>query len=44
MKFDIRYKLIKINIALEIYILSNLEIFLEHLCREYTPEKCINFN
>ena len=29
----------KTTAALEIYILSNLKIFLEGLCREYTPEK-----
>ena len=34
----------KTSVALEIYILSNLEILLEHLCRGYTPKKCLNFN
>ena len=34
----------KTSVALEIYILSNLEILLEYLGREYTPEKCLNFN
>ena len=34
----------KTSVALEIYILSNLEILLEHLCRGCTPKKCLNFS
>ena len=34
----------KTSAALEIYILSNLEMLLEHLCRDFTTEKCLNFN
>ena len=38
------YNLEKTSVALETYILSNLEILLENLCRGYTPKKCLNFN
>ena len=41
---DHSYNSWKTSVALEIYIISNLKILLEHLCRGYTPEKCLNFD
>ena len=46
LSFDLNhsYNWEKTSVALETYILRNLEVLLEHLCRGYTPKKCLKFN